>query len=54
MKNTTEVKVNHTGWKNGEEWDQAYKWYEMAWSGVLSSLKSSLEKGEGELCCHPE
>ncbi|MFE4524855.1 MULTISPECIES: SRPBCC domain-containing protein [Bacillaceae] len=23
--NTTEVKVNHTGWKNGEEWDQAYK-----------------------------
>jgi uncharacterized protein YndB with AHSA1/START domain len=51
---TTEVQVNHTGWKSGEEWDQAYKWHEMAWSGVLSSLKSSLEKGEGELCCQPE
>jgi uncharacterized protein YndB with AHSA1/START domain len=50
----TIVKVLHKGWKDGEEWDEAVKWHEMAWQGVLSSLKNEIEKGEGILCCQPE
>lgn len=34
--------------KTTEEWNEAIKWHEMAWSGVLESLKSALEKGEGQ------
>ncbi|MFB5089802.1 SRPBCC domain-containing protein, partial [Psychrobacillus sp. PGGUH221] len=34
-------------------WTDAFQWHQMAWSGVLSSLKSVLEKGEGNLCCQP-
>ena len=52
--NTTKVEVNHVGWKNDKDWNEAIKWHEMAWSGVLNSLKSALEKGEGDLCCQPE
>ncbi|MED3573938.1 SRPBCC family protein [Cytobacillus praedii] len=50
---TTKVIIEHTGFKNEDRWAEAIKWHQMAWSGVLSSLKSALEKGEGELCCHP-
>ncbi|WP_313799949.1 SRPBCC domain-containing protein [Cytobacillus sp.] len=50
---TTNVIVEHTGFKNEDRWAEAIKWHQMAWSGVLSSLKSALEKGEGELCCQP-
>lgn len=51
--NTTKVIVEHIGFKNDEDWIEAINWHQMAWSGVLNSLKSALEKGEGNLCCHP-
>ncbi|WP_370873474.1 SRPBCC family protein [Peribacillus cavernae] len=51
---TTKVIVEHTGFKSDENWSDAFKWHQMAWSGVLDSLKSVLEKGEGNLCCQPE
>ncbi|MBT2679382.1 SRPBCC domain-containing protein [Bacillus sp. ISL-35] len=51
---TTKVIVLHTGFKEGDAWNEAIQWHEMAWSGVLKSLKSALETGEGELCCQPE
>ncbi|WP_010095578.1 SRPBCC family protein [Ornithinibacillus scapharcae] len=51
--NSTKVVVEHSGFKGAEEWDEAIKWHQMAWSGVLDSLKSALEKGEGNLCCQP-
>lgn len=51
--NLTEVVIEHSGFKNCEEWLEAYKWHEIAWSQVLNSLKSALEKGEGKLCCQP-
>ena len=50
---TTEVTVLHSGWKTDAQWKDAIAWHEMAWTGVLSSLKSAIEKGEGELCCQP-
>lgn len=49
----TNVLVKHSGFKDHEEWAEAIKWHEMAWAGVLDSLKSALEKGKGNLCCQP-
>lgn len=49
--NETKVVIEHTGFK--KDWAEAYKWHQMAWQGVLQSLKSALETGEGELCCQP-
>ena len=49
--NFTKVVVEHSGLKDNEDWLEAINWHEMAWSGVLDSLKSALEKGEGNLCC---
>ncbi|KQL36111.1 SRPBCC domain-containing protein [Psychrobacillus sp. FJAT-21963] len=51
--NSTKVCIHHTGFKDDESWTDAFQWHQMAWSGVLSSLKSVLEKGEGNLCCQP-
>lgn len=50
---TTHVSVYHSGFKQDQAWEEAYKWHQMAWSGVLSSLKSALESGKGDLCCQP-
>lgn len=51
---TTKVSIEHLGFEEGEQWKEAVNWHDMAWSGVLDSLKSALEKGEGNLCCQPE
>jgi len=50
---STKINVEHTGFKEDDNWKEAFDWHQMAWSGVLSSLKSALEKGEGNLCCQP-
>jgi uncharacterized protein YndB with AHSA1/START domain len=50
---STKVMIEHTGLKDNEDWMEAYNWHESAWSDVLDSLKSALEKGEGNLCCQP-
>lgn len=49
----TKVIVAHDGFTTDDVWTEAINWHEMAWSGVLSSLKSALENGEGNLCCQP-
>ncbi|MCH1627723.1 SRPBCC family protein [Ferdinandcohnia quinoae] len=51
--NSTKVVVEHTGFKDHDNWKEAIEGHQMAWAGVLSSLKSALEKGEGNLCCQP-
>lgn len=50
---STKVIVEHIGFKEDDNWKEAFEWHQMAWSGVLSSLKSALEKSEGNLCCQP-
>ncbi|MCA1321467.1 SRPBCC domain-containing protein [Bacillus tianshenii] len=50
---STNVTVHHTGFGKDEKWQEALEWHLRAWTGVLSSLKSALEKGEGNLCCQP-
>ncbi|WP_434801644.1 SRPBCC family protein [Robertmurraya yapensis (ex Hitch et al 2024)] len=51
--NSTKVMVEQNGFKENEDWTEAINSHQMAWSGVLDSLKSALEKGEGNLCCQP-
>lgn len=51
---TTKVTVLHDGFKALDGWTEAMNWHEMAWSGVLKSLKNALETGKGDLCCQPE
>lgn len=51
--NSTKVIVEHSGFEEDVNWREAFEWHQMAWSGVLNSLKSALEKGEGSLCCQP-
>lgn len=40
----TAVKLSHLGWGKGEKWDELYAYFESAWTNVLASLKSSLER----------
>jgi uncharacterized protein YndB with AHSA1/START domain len=42
---TTRVTLHHTGWGDGGEWDQAYSYFDRAWSNVLGNLKERFEKG---------
>lgn len=42
----TRVRLTHTGWGQGKEWDQAYVYFARAWSAVvLPNLKYRFEKG---------
>lgn len=47
----TRVTLIHTGWGDSNEWSQARDWHVQAWEQMLESLKSSIESGEGILCC---
>lgn len=47
------VRVEHEGFPEGDEWEQARAWHVSAWENALGSLKQALETGEGELCCRP-
>lgn len=41
----TRVTLHHTGWGEGGEWEQAYRYFDGAWGHVLGSLKTRFEKG---------
>lgn len=49
----TRVVVEHFGWGETEEWEQARTWHQGAWAQALGSLKKAMEAGVGELCCSP-
>jgi uncharacterized protein YndB with AHSA1/START domain len=42
---TTLVTLHHTGWGEGGEWDQAYTYFDGAWTHVLGALKTRFETG---------
>ena len=42
---TTRVRLHHTGWGDGGQWDQAYTYFDRAWGNVLSNLKKRHEAG---------
>lgn len=41
----TRIKLHHTGWGDGGEWDKAYAYFDRAWGGVLANLKARFETG---------
>lgn len=50
----TKVIVKHRGFQQDGAWTEAFEWHNNAWAGVLGSLKSALETGQGDLCCQPD
>lgn len=42
----TRVTLHHTGWGDGGQWDAAYAYFERAWPGVLSALRTRFETGQ--------
>lgn len=41
----TGVKVTHAGWKRGGQWDEAFAYFEEAWSIVLGNLQKRFISG---------
>lgn len=42
---TTEVRLTHTGWGDGGQWDQAYAYFDGAWGRVLEGLAKRFVDG---------
>jgi len=42
---STRVRLHHTGWGDGGEWDQTYTYFDRAWGNVLGNLKKRFETG---------
>jgi uncharacterized protein YndB with AHSA1/START domain len=41
----TRVRLTHSGWGDGGEWDKAYVYFERAWGNVLSNLQKRFAEG---------
>ncbi len=41
----TEVHILHTGWRETEDWNKAFEWFERAWTMVLSELEKYVNEG---------
>jgi uncharacterized protein YndB with AHSA1/START domain len=41
----TRVRLHHTGWGDGGQWDQAYNYFDRAWGSVLANMKKRFESG---------
>lgn len=41
----TEVRLTHTGWGDGGEWDRAYGYFDRAWGNVLANLAKRFAEG---------
>lgn len=42
---STRVRLHHTGWGDGGEWDRSYTYFDRAWGNVLGNLKKRFETG---------
>lgn len=42
---STRVRLHHTGWGDGGQWDQAYAYFDRAWGNVLGNLRKRFETG---------
>jgi uncharacterized protein YndB with AHSA1/START domain len=41
----TRVRLTHTGWGDGGEWDKAYAYFDRAWGNVLANLQKRFADG---------
>lgn len=39
------VRLHHTGWGDGGEWDRAYAYFDRAWGSVLANLRKRFDSG---------
>lgn len=42
---STRVRLHHSGWGDGDEWDRAHTYFDRAWGNVLASLKKRFDTG---------
>lgn len=42
---STRVRLHHTGWGEGGEWDKTHAYFDRAWGNVLGSLKKRFDTG---------
>ncbi len=42
---STRIRLHHTGWGEGDEWDQAFAYFDRAWSNVLTNLGKRFDSG---------
>lgn len=42
----TRLRLTHTGWGDGGEWDQAHAYFDRAWGNVLKNLEKRFEEGK--------
>ncbi len=41
----TRVRLHHTGWGEGGEWDKAFAYFDNAWGNALANLRKRFESG---------
>ena len=41
----TRVRLTHTGWGDGGEWDKAYAYFDRAWGNVMANLQKRFADG---------
>ena len=41
----TRVRLTHSGWGDGGEWDRAYTYFDRAWGNVLANLQKRFSEG---------
>jgi uncharacterized protein YndB with AHSA1/START domain len=41
----TEVRLHHTGWGDGGQWDQSFDYFDKAWGRVLANLEKRFSEG---------
>ena len=41
----TRVKLTHGGWREGDQWDKVFAYFQKAWPNVLANLKRRFERG---------
>lgn len=44
----TRVSLTHSGWGEGEAWDEAFTYFERVWPHVLSSMPSAMTDAAGD------
>jgi uncharacterized protein YndB with AHSA1/START domain len=42
---STRIRLHHTGWGDGGEWDKAYAYFDRAWGNVLGNLQKRFDSG---------
>ncbi len=47
-KDKTEIILIHSGWKNTEEWQDALKWFQLAWNESLRQLETVVETKDNQ------